>query len=366
MKHFLPCLLLSLLAGCATTNVAPPAETPEPEARAPQGAEDREPVDEAAMDDQRTSQDQGDESADRGDVAGIRDGLAAALDRGEGMDDFRIEVGCLDAGEFRMLEVYANGVVLWDQESQITFDEAPLREALELFRRHEFATMELFYGGKGDPAPREGAGASAKKVLCRVQLDLAGGVSKAAVQLFGGRQHPPLFEMAHELLDLAREPAASGVRAASLSDGLRKVASGELAPEALLLVLHRKTDEPDPITAETGWLVTVHGRQARGRSYGAAGGLGDELVLELAPEELARLLGSLAAETPEELPTNLWSEEYMDVTMRVLSYHHNVQAREFARMTPFTHGEKQEQFDRIAVELKLLAQQVLTYGTPTD
>lgn len=365
MKLLLPVLALTVLVGCATTGSTPPSDAGDPAARQARGAEDREPVDISPPAPGNEEREEGEEAVDYGDVEGVREALASALGGGPAFEEFRIEVGCLDDDAFRMLELFSNGVGLWNQESQFRLEASERQEALEAFVKHDFATMETSYGGKGDPAPEGAAGASSKKVVCRVQLDIAG-VSKAVAQLYGGRQHQPLWNLAADLLEIGRGPGASGVRAASLSEGLRKVASGELAPEALLLVLHRRTEEPDPITGDKGWLVTIRGLEARGRSYGADGGLGGETALELAPEELGRVLGAVAAETPEELPTNLWSEDYVDLTMRVLGHQQTIQARQFAGMTPFTHGAMQERFERIAKELTGLAEQALTYGRPVE
>ncbi len=337
--------LAVLVVGCS--GAAPPRAAPRPAAAAATpGAES--------------------EAAAAGDAeADFARALDTALRGEESLEGLRLQMGCLRDEGFRQLEAWGNGVAVWNEESQFRLSYGELLELLRLFERYRFADMRASYGGKDDPdpnAPRPPEQGSAIRVVCHVELKL-GAASKRSVQIFGGRQHQDLWDLAAAIFELCTEPAKSGVRAASLSEGLRKIARGELAPEAFDLVAHRKSETPAS-APEASWLLILDGAAATARSYTASRGLGEEVRLDLGPEEVAELMRVLAKARFEEMPDNLWAQDYTDFSVKVLNHEKSLQARRFAGLSPTAHGDQQDLFNRAFDVVAELSRRVRAEGIP--
>lgn len=80
--------------------------------------------------------------------------------------------------------------------------------------------------------------------------------------------------------------------------------------------------------------------------------------LRLSAAEVADLARAAAAARPADLPGNLYSSSYQDLQIGVLNRTKSVQSRQFAKMTPQTHGEKQERFDKLVAVLEALKTRV--------
>ena len=100
--------------------------------------------------------------------------------------------------------------------------------------------------------------------------------------------------------------------------------------------------------------MRVEGGKAQLSLSSAETGWADPRRALLSREELAGLAGALAAARPEDLPVNLYSTWYQDLEIRVLNRKKTLQARRFANLTPETHGEKQQRFDRLVTALEEL------------
>ncbi len=256
---------------------------------------------------------------------------------------------CRGEREWRSVEVFGRGVGIWRGQRQFELDRDLLLELLAALRDADFAGMREVYGGKEDPlVPR-----FAQRVTCRVTLDLDG-LTKAVVQLDEGRQSPELKAVAERILDLTDGPGRAGTGADSLSDGLGKIASGALAPEALRIVVNRKREGRGMASGQQGWLLRIReGELSVARFSGQ--GYGEPRVEPLAPQQLHGVAQVLIDQRVGELPINLYADHYTDLVVEVLNWSKRLQARAFARMTPQTHGEKQRQFDRIFEEFDRLA-----------
>jgi hypothetical protein len=143
----------------------------------------------------------------------------------------------------------------------------------------------------------------------------------------------------------------AGATVASLEEGLDKIARGELAPELLTLQLLRRPE--DAHASEGGWMLRIEGGEARLSRISDAGWSAPRR-LRLSAAEVADLARALAAAHPGDLPANLYSTWYQDLQIDVLNRTKSIQARQFARMTPETHGEKQQRFDRLVSALEAL------------
>lgn len=349
--------LAILVAACATTERA--RVVPEP-AAAPKTVTTPDPT-------------AGDSAAETSDAESPA--VAAAIERAlaEGWKDLYILVECRGDAGTESVEVYGSGAAIWDKKAQFTLTRDQVRRQLEVFRDHGFARLKERYGGReatgmkppeAIPPPKadvEGSGMrAASRITCRVTLELDG-VSKRVAQLHRGEQSEALRRVAEFVLDSSREAARSGKTAADLVDGLEKAAAGELAPETLEIMLHRK---PQPGEDFEGSLLRIVGRTVSSRTYRPGEGYSDPLELNLRQDGLAALSRSIAEQAPGELPLNLYAEHYTDLTIRVLDQRATIQARKFAGLTAERHGDKQERFDRIVGELDELHRRVLAEGRP--
>ena len=273
----------------------------------------------------------------------------------------RVFVECFDGGEFRTVDLFGRGVGLWDGRRQFTVPSEVIETVLDAVRRSGFAGLEEVYGGKlDDPArpPAEPPGAAAAlRLLCGVTVSL-GDVSKRVVQLDKGERSSELAALAAKIFDLLRQLAASGIEAADLGDGLRKVAAGELEPETFRLVFHRQ-----PRQAGDGFLLRLEGRAATSQGFTAGRGYGPPHRLALDEERFRELAAELAALDLDRLPGNLYAADYTDFSLEVLGRGSAVLAQRFAGMEPDGAGERQRDFDLLAELAYNLHLQVVANGS---
>ncbi len=148
------------------------------------------------------------------------------------------------------------------------------------------------------------------------------------------------------------------MKARDLDDGLHKIQSKELLPQTLRLLVHRL---PEGGKGEA-FLMRLEARTVTSQERSDKG-YGPMRRLDLSDKDLAALLQVLIDNQAGELPINVWAEHYTDFVVGVLNHEKNMQARQFARMTPQTHGEKQKHFDAIYATLADLHRRVLKEGT---
>jgi hypothetical protein len=152
------------------------------------------------------------------------------------------------------------------------------------------------------------------------------------------------------------ELGRSGEGAATLSEGLAKIADGRLAPETLTLQLHRPNEGPnDPAV---GWLLRLEAGTATVETHTRAAGYGEPRTLPLSPGDIAELARLLADASLETLPGNLYAPRYTDLTVEVLARQKVIQARRFADIGPETYGESQRRFDRVVDALERLRRRI--------
>lgn len=279
--------------------------------------------------------------------------LAAALDRAA-WHDLRIEAECRDdTAHLPSVVLYGGGVGIWERERQFAVAPETFRGLLRELARAEFGTFREIYGGPGDPeageAPRYGL-----QMVCRVRVVL-GGIDKQAYQLSEGRQSAELKALAEKILEQGARNGPAGLGADSLSDGLEKLAHGDLAPETLILQLQRLPE--DPRSSEGGWLLRLEHGEAQ-ISFSSPDGWSEPRRVPVAREAIAALAASLAEGRPEELPLNLYSLWYQDLEIRVLNRKVTLQARRFAGLTSATHGERQERFDAMIEAIEAVRNRV--------
>jgi hypothetical protein len=273
--------------------------------------------------------------ASEGSGADLQRALDRALERRQ-WSDLRLDAECRTDAGFRSATIFGSGVGIWNRERQLVL---PRARVLALLREIQAAGFTRLPESNREESTGK---AMALELLCRVRLDLDG-ASRHVHQLSKGRPFPELQRLAGRILEAAEESGRSGPGASSLTDGLDKIARGELAPELLVLSVLRQGEGS---ASAQGWELVLEGGKAILQRHPAAE---DEepRAVRLAPGEVAELAGRLAAARLDELPANLWASDYTDLEVRVLDRRRSLQARQFAGMTPATHGEAQQRFDRL-------------------
>jgi hypothetical protein len=292
------------------------------------------------------------------DAADLQRALARAITDRAGWDTLDLLVECRMDDKLTSARVFGSGIGIWNDERQFRLDPDQIRSLLRALQSADFPRMEDTYGGAPRPA-RPPGGAMVTIAICRVDLSL-GGYDKRAVQLVRGEQSPALKELADDLLRICQAPASLGLTAASLREGLEKVSRGELAPETVRIVVHRKPRKKDD---PSGFLLRIVGTRATTRAYEPIRGYRDPVVLDMPAPELRALAGELAARDPATWPSNLYAEEYTDLSIRVLNHEKAVQARPFAGLAPAAHGRQQEAFEEVFAMLQALHRDILL-GAP--
>jgi hypothetical protein len=305
------------------------------------------------------------EEAGAEDVA-LREAIDEAVAKPDEIEDLWIFAECRRDAGMESLEIFGNGVGIWNNRRQFEITRDQVSQLLAAFQQFGFAALPTIIGGPEDPreqsvAEGEPEGLGAIQIICRVAIELEG-QSKQVAQRKKGEQSAELKSLAEELFFICEEPARSGVAAESLRDGLEKISSGALVPETFRLTLNRKPELQDMTEDSSGFLLRLDGLTAMASTFSPGEGYVDPRVLELSAEDLRELTGTLAALDPAGLPINLYAPEYTDLTIEVLRFRKNVQARQFAGITPTTHGESQKVFDQLFQTLEALYQRVIDRG----
>jgi hypothetical protein len=243
------------------------------------------------------------------------------------------------AGGLQTVALYGSGVGIWEGREQFRVGPdvvAQVRQALDSARYQEMPDV---------------LGSGRKWMVRRISLTTAH-QSKQVVQLRGGEQSAELKALADRIFTILEPLVKDGVTASSLTDGLNKVASGALAPEALEVTLHFK---PRAATqAQPGFLLQLEGAAGRSEPYVGAG-YGDAVPLALGADGLRALASDLAAADLEKMPVNIYAPEYTELTVRVLNHRKSVLARRFAGLKPDSAGDAQRRFERVFNSLKAVA-----------
>lgn len=296
--------------------------------------------------------------------AGADRALEKALEKAltKGWDDLRLVAQCQVERSLLSTEIFGSGAGIWNGETQFRLSAEQIEGQLTAMSESGFMGWPASFGGKRDPKP---AGEAPPRVTCRVSIDLDGH-HKQVVQFSYGDQSAELVALARGILAACSGPAKSGVGAEGLDDGLAKVATGELDPVTLQVIVNRKAPlSPREGTGE-GWLLRVERGEVSARGHTRGEGYGEPVVVALDDETLTGLTAALRKADLASLPPNLYAELYTDVTVSVLDHRVQVQARRFEGMTPETHGEKQESFDQLLGVLEALRERVLKNQPESD
>ena len=297
-------------------------------------------------------------------AVGQVDRLDAALDRrlsGQaGLDDVRIEASWRRASEIVSSRVYGDGVGIWNEKTQFSLTHEQVLGLVRTLRDARFGAMARAYGAEegGEEGEEEREREKEKekqkeKVYLRGFLAVRVGTdTKRVAQYMEGEQEAALTRLIDRVLSLSEKAAKNGVGAASLSDGLEKLADGKLAPETLQMVVQR-TDRPGEGDADGSWVLRIDGRRVLDRSSSDEK-KGTVRLLVLSGPEFRTLAKLLRDSNVSGLPNNLYSPEYVRLNVHLLNARTDLTARRYAGKTARTLGEKQAAFDRVYAALLAL------------
>jgi hypothetical protein len=273
------------------------------------------------------------------------------------LDDVRVEVIWPRGGTSTVARVYGNGVGIWNRRRQFRMSRARVISMLETLREARFGSMPDRFGESEEDERNEGP-----RLKGRIAVR-AGWVSKTVIQLVDGEQSAEFASLAERLLTICERPARKGVEAASLSDGLKKLASGELAPETLQVTVQRRFAKPDIEAGQAGWILQLEGRRVLAEVLPAGKTIVPDTLLVLSDAEFHGLAQLLADNHAGEIPINVYAPEYTDIQLGVLRWSRAISGRRFLNLTPETHGEKQRSFDRLYEAFKALYEHARRDGT---
>ncbi len=335
MLRTLTALLALSLVACTTTGPAPSSA-----ARTAESREEREREREREREKEKESL-----TPATPEDAAFERALDTARSR-KSWNDLRIDADCQDQTQLpRTVRLYGSGIGIWNHQRLFTVPRETLIDLLAEVDRARFSRLpDTFESDEGE-GEEEGF-----ELTCRVGVALDG-TEKQAQQILEREESPVLKALADHILDVGEKLGPAGITVTSLEDGLEKIARGELAPELLTLQLLRRPE--DAHSSEGGWMLRIESGEARLSRISDAGWSAPRRI-RLSAADVAGLAGALAGVRPSDLPANLYSTWYQDLQIDVLNRTKSIQARQFARMTPETHGEKQQRFDQLVAALEAL------------
>jgi hypothetical protein len=285
------------------------------------------------------------------------DALTRALERRlagtSSLDDVMVDIRWRYENDYVRARLFGDGVGVWNRS--VGF-RVPRAEARSLIRK----LAAVRFGSLPDSEGEEEA-----RVLTGRIIVSAGAVRKTVSQMADGEQSPVLADIAQRLLRLCKKAAEGGVRVSSFQDGFANQISGKLGPSALDLHLQRKPAAAGKAAAET-WTLRISGVYVYDRELGGPGGGDVTRQLRLSAADFRALARELSADDIGALPGNLYAPIYTDLNVSLLDQRKNIQARDFAGMTPQTHGERQQAFDRLVQTLEALRERVLKEGRKVE
>lgn len=278
------------------------------------------------------------------------------------LDDVRIAADrATDDRKAQAVVIYGDGVAVWNNSVQFRVDPGTIRQILASFDAAGFETIQN--SPKGKVLRRRAAiraGAYSHEAWESWEQELTRKDEQETIKRGRERRglppetpsEPPLTTLVDSIINtVAPIVEKGGTTADSLADGLKKIASGQLAPETLSLTMLVK---PEPGRGEEsgGFLFKIQEGTASWSDFqGEQRGFGTERNVKVPAARLRDLASRLASFDPESLPANLYSPKYQEVIIFVMSRQKSTLARPFAGLTPEKHGEAQTRFDAMMTVL---------------
>jgi len=257
-----------------------------------------------------------------------------------------LKVNCTDRKGIRSIELFPGGVTIWNRHSQIMLP--PVARTTLLMRLVEagFAGFEERYGGVEQPAKSS----APARITCSIQVEIQN-LEKTTLQMAGGKQSAPLLDLAAKLLDGVEQYVDSAVTPVDLQDGLDKLGNGLLAPQVLRL---RFMELPARDSDNPGFILRISGAKVSYQAYSPGQSQVAPTLKTLERGQFTRLISALQKEQLASLPTNLWSENQVELEVQVLAHKKVVLARQFSRLASTGQVPAQQRFDALLGVLKEL------------
>jgi hypothetical protein len=258
--------------------------------------------------------------------------LEMALKHEKDLDQVIIEVQANPVSDgFKTLTIYGRGLGIWESSKQFELKEKKVRQALKLFKTHDFFSLPERAIGPAPTPASSGPASNARLMLVRSVTLTIGSISKTTYQDNKTFESPQLRDLVHELGEIGRKSARKGTGCSSLDSGLKMIADGTLAPETLSLTASAPEMRNLPSQDGQGWMLKISHARVEANSHDLSDGWAKPLERPLDPTEAEKLVTVIAKSGFPEMPINLKAPGYTDVTITVLNHHHQIQAREFAR-----------------------------------
>jgi hypothetical protein len=285
------------------------------------------------------------------------DALTRALERRlastSRLGDVMVDIRWRYENDYVRARLFGDGVGVWNRSVGFRVPPAEARSLIRKFAAVHFGSLP------------DSAGEEESRVLTGRIIVSAGAVRKTVSQMAEGEQSPELSELAQRILRLSKKAAEGGVRVSSFQDGFAQQISGKLAPGALEVHVQRKPATGGKAGPEA-WTLRISGGYAYDRELGSARRSDVTRQLRLSAADFLALVRELFAANVGALPGNLYAPIYTDLDVTLLDQHKNIQARDFAGMTPQTHGERQQAFDRLVEALEALHSRMLRDGRSVE
>ena len=253
-----------------------------------------------------------------------------------------MQVQCTDDKGIRSMVLYPSGVVIWNHKRQARIGSGDRVALLHLLLNADFPSFKDHYGGKPE-AEKTGAPII---VLCSIDVQ-ANGVAKSSYQDLNGERSETFMTLAGSLLNRVEPLAAKGVGATSLADGLAKLASGDLAPEAFTLrLLHMPADD-----SRLGVILEVASGQFSRRDYRPGVKVGEPRYAALTKSNFKVLLAAIHSADLLNLPKNLPAADIYQLNVRVLQHEHSVRARPNNQVPSTELNQASARLERLADKL---------------
>lgn len=259
--------------------------------------------------------------------------------------------------------IYGDGVAVWNNSTQFRVDAATIRQMLASFDAAAFETIPP-KSPKGKFLRRRAAiraGAYEREAWESWEYELDRQNERETIRRSNERKgivdkeldkEPPLTTLVDSIITTVSPIVEKGgTTAESLVDGLKKIASGQLAPETLSVTMLVK---PEPGRGESsgGYLFKIDGASASWSDFqGEQRGYTEARKVKLNASRVRELAARLASFDPDSMPINLYSPKYEEVTISVLNREKSIVARQFTGLTPTKHGEAQTRFDAMSSSL---------------
>ena len=254
--------------------------------------------------------------------------------------------------------VYGSGVGVWARTRQFPVTEKQMLKALKLLDRAGFASMPDHVKGPKPAHVEEGGEPDSTQIVRAVTLTI-GTFSKTVIQDNKAWKLESFEKLRRDLVKIFRKAATQGVEASSLDDGLAKVASGELAPEVLQVLVNAPQQRGLRSQAGQGWVLRIRHGQIEVESHDLETGYGRPVARRVTPEQAREIAAWLREAGLPDMPPNVYDTGYTDLSVSVLAREKDIQAREFAGRDPAAEAALRSRFRVLRDHLQGLAMSLL-------